>query len=76
MRVTTLFLAAAFLTPASQAMAQSNANDEVDIIDGQQDDGDDNSKLGLLGLLGLAGLLGLKRKEPDIHIDARRDKKG
>jgi hypothetical protein len=28
---------------------------------------------GLLGLLGLAGLLGLKRKDADIHVDARRD---
>ena len=28
---------------------------------------------GLLGLLGLAGLLGRKRKEADIHVDARRD---
>jgi MYXO-CTERM domain-containing protein len=28
---------------------------------------------GLLGLLGLAGLLGRKRKESDIHVDARRD---
>ena len=26
---------------------------------------------GLLGLLGLAGLLGLKRKDADIHVDAR-----
>ncbi|MEA3052982.1 MAG: hypothetical protein QOG72_1885 [Sphingomonadales bacterium] len=28
---------------------------------------------GLLGLLGLAGLLGLRRKDNDIHVDARRD---
>ena len=73
MRPTTLFLAAILLTPPAQAFAQSNYADEVDVGDGQQDDG--NSKLGLLGLLGLAGLLGLKRREPDIHVDARRDKR-
>ena len=28
---------------------------------------------GLLGLLGLAGLIPRKRKEADIHVDARRD---
>ncbi|MGE5563098.1 MAG: hypothetical protein ACM3ZV_07280 [Bacillota bacterium] len=70
MRVAMLFLAAAVLVPASQAVAQSNDTGEVDV--GQHNDG--NSRLGLLGLLGLAGLLGLKRREPDIHVDARRDK--
>jgi MYXO-CTERM domain-containing protein len=34
---------------------------------------DDDFPWGLLGLLGLAGLLGLKRKDNDIHVDARRD---
>ncbi len=38
-----------------------------------EDDEGGNSRLGLLGLLGLAGLLGLLRREPDIHIDARRE---
>ena len=71
MRLRMLFFAAALLTPAAQAIAQANT-DEVDIEDVQQND--ENSKLGLLGLLGLAGLLGLKRREPDIHVDARRDK--
>jgi MYXO-CTERM domain-containing protein len=66
-----LLLAAALLAPSAQAIAQPNT-DEVDVGDNQQDDG--SSKLGLLGLLGLAGLLGLKRREPDIHVDARRDK--
>ena len=28
---------------------------------------------GLLGLLGLAGLLGMKKRERDIHVDARRN---
>ncbi len=72
MRATTLFLAAALLTPSAQALAQSGDTTEVDVREQNDDDG--NSKLGLLGLLGLAGLLGLKRREPDIHIDARRDK--
>jgi len=72
MRVAMLFLAAAALTPATQAFAQSNGSGEVDV--GGQQDNDGNSKLGLLGLLGLAGLFGLKRREPDIHVDARRDR--
>jgi MYXO-CTERM domain-containing protein len=71
MRPMMLFLAAIVLTPAAQAVAQSNESGEVDV--GQQDGG--NSKLGLLGLLGLAGLFGLKRREPDIHVDARRDRR-
>ena len=37
----------------------------------QQED-DDDFPWGLLGLLGLAGLLGLKKRERDIHVDARR----
>lgn len=73
MRVAMLFLAAAALTPAAQAIAQPNDSGEVDVGDGRHDDGS-NSKLGLLGLLGLAGLFGLKRREPDIHVDARRDR--
>lgn len=42
---------------------------------GSQDEDNEggNPRLGLLGLLGLAGLLGLLRREPDIHIDARRE---
>mgnify|MGYP001601884979 CR=1 FL=1 len=72
MRPMMLFLAAIVLTPAAQAVAQSNESGEVD-VGGQQDGG--NSKLGLLGLLGLAGLFGLKRQEPDIHVDARRDRR-
>jgi hypothetical protein len=34
---------------------------------------DNDFPWGLLGLLGLAGLLPRKRKEADIHVDARRD---
>lgn len=74
MRPMIFFLALAVATPPTQAMAQSNAADEIDVGDTRDDDSD-TSKLGLLGLLGLAGLLGLKRREPDIHVDARRDKR-
>jgi MYXO-CTERM domain-containing protein len=74
MRPITLFLAAVVLAPPAQALAQSNVSDEVDVGDRHQNDAG-NSKLGLLGLLGLAGLFGLRRREPDIHVDARRDKR-
>ena len=72
MRPTTLLLAAALVAAPAQAFAQTNDYAEVEVEDGDRDDG--NSRLGLLGLLGLAGLLGLRRREPDIHVDARRDK--
>ena len=72
MRPTTLLLAAALTAAPIQAMAQVNDADEIE-IDESRDDDESNSRLGLLGLLGLAGLLGLKRREPDIHVDARRD---
>jgi MYXO-CTERM domain-containing protein len=71
MRIAMLFLAAVVLAPAAEAVAQSNDTGEVD-VNRQNDDG--NSKIGLLGLLGLAGLLGLRRREPDIHVDARQNK--
>jgi MYXO-CTERM domain-containing protein len=73
MRPTTFFLGMALLA-SSPALAapQSNSADEVDVGASSHDQG--NSKLGLLGLLGLAGLLGLRRREPDIHVDARRDR--
>ncbi|HEY8592807.1 MAG TPA: WGxxGxxG family protein [Sphingomicrobium sp.] len=72
MRTMALFIAAAFLSPSAAAIAQTTDTGEVDVRSDSDDNGDDNSKLGLLGLLGLAGLLGLKRREPDIHVDARR----
>jgi MYXO-CTERM domain-containing protein len=72
MRPTFLFLAAALAAAPVSAAAQVDG--EVDIGETEQDDG--SSRLGLLGLLGLAGLLGLRRREPDIHVDARRDKRG
>lgn len=42
-------------------------------VDEDRDDEGGNDRLGLLGLLGLGGLLGFFRREPDIHVDARRD---
>ena len=73
MRPTTMLLAAACLAMPLPAVAQTN--DEVSEIEIDEGNGNDegNSRLGLLGLLGLAGLLGLRRREPDIHVDARRD---
>ena len=73
MRRTLIILAAALLSPPAQAVAQSNYSGEVDVADNRHDG--DTSKLGLLGLLGLVGLLGLRRREPDIHVDARREKR-
>ncbi len=72
MRTVMLFLAAAVLTPPAQAAAQPDDLAEIEIDDDEGGDGG-NSRIGLLGLLGLAGLLGLRRREPDIHVDARRD---
>ncbi len=73
MRPTPIFLAAALLAAPVPVIAQDTTNDIVysDTQRGDEDDG--NSRLGLLGLLGMAGLLGLFRREPDIHVDARRD---
>ena len=69
-----LAAAALTLTPAA-AWAQDNAtvdNGTTDTTYTERADDDDDFPWGLLGLLGLAGLLGLKRKERDIHVDARR----
>ena len=72
MRRPMLFVAAALLTAPVAAISQGT-NDIVYSDDTErEDEGDGNSRLGLLGLLGLAGLLGLMRREPDIHVDARR----
>ena len=74
MRPMTIFVAAALLAAPVQVLAQDVQNDGSTAGE-QRDDGDEgNPRLGLLGLLGLAGLLGLMRREPDIHVDARRDK--
>ena len=77
MRPVTVFVAAALLAAPAQAIAQDVAADTAGpaAAETQRDDDDGNPRLGLLGLLGLAGLLGLIRREPDIHVDARRDRK-
>ena len=75
MRPTTIFLAASLLGVPAPVIAQVSDTGEVEVAENErQDDDDGNSRLGLLGLLGLAGLLGLRRREPDIHVDARRGK--
>jgi MYXO-CTERM domain-containing protein len=69
-----LLAATALLMAPATAVAQNTADDIVYTDDTERQEEDDgNSRLGLLGLLGLAGLLGLMRREPDIHVDARRD---
>lgn len=64
-----LFALAVTLTPAA-AMAATTAN--IDTTYESRDD-DDGFDWGLLGLIGLAGLLGLKKKDDDVHVDARRN---
>lgn len=71
-------VAAAVLAFAPAAtLAQNAADPTYDGTTNTQyapvEDDDDDFPWGLLGLLGLAGLLGLKRKDNDIHVDARRD---
>lgn len=77
MRRLSFFVAAALLAAPAPLIAQDVLDDTSDaaVADGQSDDADGNSRLGLLGLLGLAGLLGLIRREPDIHVDARGEKR-
>ena len=62
------------MAPAA-AFAQDNGTGTSDTgyTNRAQDNDDDDFPWGLLGLLGLAGLLGLKKKERDIHVDARRN---
>ena len=67
-------LAAALALSPAAALAQNDATAgtaDTTYAAPVQDD-DDDFPWGLLGLLGLAGLLGLKKKERDIHVDARR----
>jgi hypothetical protein len=63
------------MAPAA-AFAQDNGTGgttDTGYTNRAQDNDDDDFPWGLLGLLGLAGLLGLKKKERDIHVDARRN---
>lgn len=67
--------AALTLTPAA-ALAQNDAavgTTDTTYAQPVQQEEDDDFPWGLLGLLGLAGLLGLKKRERDIHVDARRN---
>ncbi len=69
MRRTQIFIAAILLAAPAPLLAQ-NAPD-ADATEQRSDD-DGNPRLGLLGLIGLLGLFGLMRREPAIHVDARR----
>ncbi|HEX8308438.1 MAG TPA: WGxxGxxG family protein [Allosphingosinicella sp.] len=69
-------LAAALALSPAAALAQTNDTgvgtaDTTYAAPVQEEE--DDFPWGLLGLLGLAGLLGLKKKERDIHVDARRN---
>jgi len=61
------------LTPAA-ALAQ-DYNNTTDTQYVQTEEEDRGFPWGLLGLLGLAGLMGGRKKERDIHVDARHDKR-
>jgi MYXO-CTERM domain-containing protein len=56
-------------TVAQNDVAFDNTTDVAPV----QREEDHDFPWGLLGLLGLAGLLGRKRRDPDIHVDARHD---
>ena len=69
MRRTQILMAAILLAAPSPLLAQDVP--DADAAE-QRDDDDGNPRTGLLGLLGLLGLFGLMRREPSIHVDARR----
>ena len=72
MRRTQIFVAAVLLAAPAPLLAQEvNSTDAA-----QQRDDDGNPRTGLLGLIGLLGLFGLMRREPSIHVDARRGGSG
>ena len=74
MKATKCLMAATLLAFApAAALAQDYNNSMGTTYAAPQQEEDDDFPWGLLGLLGLAGLLGLKKREPDIHVDARRD---
>ena len=70
MRRTQVLMAAMLLATPAPLLAQSGVNDTDEPVEQNDDDG--NPRTGLLGLLGLLGLFGLMRREPNIHVDARR----
>lgn len=62
------------LIALSPASAMAAAVETTRTTTTQQNQGQRESDIpwGLAGLLGLLGLLGLRKKERDIHVDARR----
>ena len=68
MRRTQIFMAAILLAAPTPLLAQDAP--AADAAEQRDDDG--NPRTGLLGLIGLLGLFGLMRREPSIHVDARR----
>ncbi len=69
-------LAAALALSPAAALAQNDTGTttaDAPYAAPVQEEEDDDFPWGLLGLLGLAGLLGLKKRERDIHVDARRN---
>ncbi|MFL6734815.1 MAG: WGxxGxxG family protein [Sphingomicrobium sp.] len=75
MRKLGLMLLAATIVAPAPVLAQdtTGTDDNGRVTQRDREDDDDDFPIGLLGLLGLGGLLGLKRKDGDIHVDARRD---
>lgn len=74
MRRSHLLLAAVLFASPQPGLAEADpASGALAAVSADRDDEDDgNPRLGLLGLWGLAGLLGLLRREPNIHVEARR----
>jgi MYXO-CTERM domain-containing protein len=60
------------LSPAT-AMAQTDTDNGTTEVRTVQREDDNDFPWGLLGLLGLAGLLGRKKRDSDIHVDARHN---
>lgn len=67
-----LATAAALMMP-SAAIAQDTATTDATYGEPVEREDDNDFPWGLLGLLGLAGLLGRKKRDNDVHVDARRD---
>lgn len=59
------------LSPAA-ALAQDYGNNTGETTTVREEE-DNDFPWGLLGLLGLAGLLGRKKRDADIHVDARHN---
>jgi LPXTG-motif cell wall-anchored protein len=83
---TKILMAAAFITLSPAAAVAQNAVSDDTTVTNSYDPATDTERTttvtreedndfpwGLLGLLGLAGLLGRKRKEADVHVDARHN---